>query len=240
MPIREADWYDYPQYFDLAFRDETQMEADFFEAAFQRFCSFPVRRVLEPGCGGGRLVVEMARRGYRVTALDLSPQSVRYVQQRLARRNLTADVRQADMVQFQLPGVDAAFNTFNTFRHLLTDASASRHLQCMARHVRLGGLYILGLHLLPMDVDLESTERWMARHGQTQVNVTLRVLRADRRKRIEWLRASLYTATQLRRLLAGVPTWEIAAVFDFWYEIDHPLPLDDHITDTVLVLRRVN
>ena len=38
-----ANWYDYPAYFDLAFRDETQPEADFLEAAFKRYCGFPVR-----------------------------------------------------------------------------------------------------------------------------------------------------------------------------------------------------
>ena len=46
--VLEASWYDYPQYYDIAFRDETRREADFIEAACRKYCSFPVRRLLEP------------------------------------------------------------------------------------------------------------------------------------------------------------------------------------------------
>jgi len=47
-----------------------------------------------------------------------------------------------------------------------------------------------------------------------------------------------YNAPQLRKLLAQEPRWEIADVFDFWYDIDDPLELDNKIVDTVLILKR--
>src|SRR5690606_37166733 len=65
-----ANWYDYPQYFDLAFSDETIAEANFFEQAIARYAQRPIQRWLEPGFGRGRLVVEMARRGYDLVAFD--------------------------------------------------------------------------------------------------------------------------------------------------------------------------
>jgi hypothetical protein len=87
--------------------------------------------------------------------------------------------------------------------------------------------------------------------------VTLRVMDTDRRRRIETIRINMrvrtktrdlklrtefpfrmYTARQFRRLLASVPQFELCDVYDFWYEIDHPLELNDEITDTVFVLRR--
>jgi hypothetical protein len=49
------DCYDYPQYWDLAFRSETRLEADFIEAAGEKYGDGTIRRLLEPGCGGGRL-----------------------------------------------------------------------------------------------------------------------------------------------------------------------------------------
>jgi SAM-dependent methyltransferase len=256
--IIEANWYDYPQYFDMTFRDETAMEVAFFDAAFSRYAQIPVRRVLEPGCGGGRLVVEMARREHDVVAFDLNEKSVRYVKQRLKRRGIDADVFVQDMTDFELAQpVDAAFCTMNTFRHLLTEDDSRRHLRSVAAAVKSGGLYILGLHILPLDASEESTERWTATHGRTRVTVTLRVLETSRRDRIERLRSSLrirsgdkdmrirhdfplrmYTHDQLQDLLESVPEWEIADVFDFWYDIEDPLELDDEISDTVLVLRK--
>jgi SAM-dependent methyltransferase len=250
--------YSCPHYWDLLFRDETRREAGFFEAAFRRYVAFPVRHLLEPGCGSGRLVVEMARRGYRVHAFDSNQKALAYLRDKLRRRRLTAHVFAADLADFCLARpVDAAFCTFNTFRHLLDEASARRHLELVAEAVRPGGIYLLGLHLLPDDVAEESEERWQARQGWLRLHATLRVVAFDRRKRQETLRLCvrvqtpkrvfrlvdewplrIYTPGQMRRLLASVAAWELLDVFDFWYEIDRPLRLDDEMVDTVLVLRR--
>ncbi len=256
--IDRADCYDYPQYWDLAFRSETKLEARFIEQVGRRYCPFPVQKLLEPGCGGGRLVVEMSARGYDMTGFDLNRAAVRYVEQRLRRRGLRGTVVVADMTDFRFPRrFDLAFNTFNTFRHLTSERAARSHLEAVAANLRPGGVYILGFHLLPPDADPEDAERWSAKHGSTKVTVTLRVLSFDRRRRIEVIRFNLlvrnrsstlrvrsdyeyriYTAAQFRRLLASAPAWELCDVFDFWYEIDHPLPLDNRLGDAVFVLRK--
>jgi len=256
--VLESSWYDHPRYYDIAFRPETGPEADFIEAACRKYCPFSVRRLLEPACGTGRLIVELAARGYRMTGLDLSEPSLQYLKRRLARGRLRASVRQADMADFQLAApVDAAYCTFDSFRHLLTEQAARQHLQCVAESLRPGGIYILGFHLLPLDAAEECIERWTERQGRTQVTVTLRVLATDRRRRIEQLRVSLlvrdgrrelrlrhdfpfrmYTAAQFRRLLATAPSFELCDVYDFWYEIDRPFPLNDDLADSVFILRK--
>jgi hypothetical protein len=162
------------------------------------------------------------------------------------------------MADFRLAKpVDAAYCTFDGFRHLLSEDAARSHLQCVAKCLRPGGIYILGFHLLPLDAAEECIERWTERRGRTQVTVTLRVLQTDRRRRVERLRIStlvrsggsevrlrdefplrMYTAAQFRRILAGVPQLELCDVYDFWYEIDHPLRLSDELSDTVFILRR--
>jgi hypothetical protein len=48
----------------------------------------------------------------------------------------------------------------------------------------------------------------------------------------------MYTAAQFRRLLARIPSLELCDVYDFWYEIDHPLKLSNELSDTVFVLRK--
>ncbi len=253
-----AGWYEYPQYYDMAFRDETPEEAAFIEAACEKYAPFPVRRMLEPACGTGRLIVALARRGYDLTGFDIRPEPLAYLRRKLARRGLSATLFHGDMRQFQLAQpVDAAFNTWNSFRYLLSESDARRHLQCMVDCLRPGGIYILAMHLLPLDVSEECTERWTARHGRVRATYTLRVLATDRRRRRETLRISvlvrngdrelrlrddfqfrMYTASQFRRLLATVPQLELCDVYDFWYEIEQPLRLDDMITDTVFILRR--
>lgn len=262
MPVsvsQAVDCYDYPQYWDLSFRDETPMECDFFEAAFHRFAQGPVRRVVDLGCGGGRNVVEMAARGYQVLGLDNNDVSLRYLAKRLARRKLEAEIIEGDLAHFQLPRpVDAALCTFNTFRHLVSEKDALGHLQSVAAALRPGGLYILGFHIIPLDADPNCCERWTAQHGKTKVTTTLKVVDFSRQQRREVLRFNLhvrkgeevlrlkteypyrlYTGDDFRRLLKKVPQLKIREVFDFWYEIDDPVPFDHELTDAVFVLQRV-
>jgi hypothetical protein len=162
------------------------------------------------------------------------------------------------MANFQLKQpVDCAFNTFSTFRHLLTETAAESHFRAVAAALRPGGLYLLGLHLLPPDAALECTERWRAERGKTKVVYTFRVTGTDLRKRFESIRVNLlvkrpqgnlklltefnlrtYTARQLRSLLAKVPEFELLDVFDYNYDLTRPLRLNDELSDTILILRK--
>jgi len=259
MPITLESWYNYPQYYDLLFREDTQLEAGFVEAACKKYCAQPAKRLLEPGCGTGRLVRELAARGFDITGFDLGGAPLRYLRQCLQRRKLSANLFQGDMADFEVDRpFDAAYCLINTFRHLLTEETAQCHLRAVARAIKPGGIYILGFHILPLDTDEECTERWTAQHGRTKVTGTLRVRATDRRRRIEDLRISLlvrrdgksdlrlrhdfplrmYTADEFCRLLDSVPQFEVLDVYDFWYDIDEPLGLDDEITDSVFILRK--
>ena len=250
--------YDAPGYWDLAFSDETAPEADFLEAVAKQFCPQPARTILELGCGGGRQTLELTRRGYSVTALDLNPSCVAWTQRRLRRNRRVAQVQSGDMARFELAApVDLAHCLVNTFRHLTSEQVARQHLQCVAAALKQGGLYVLGFHLLPPDAEEFDCERWTIRRGATRVTTTIRVLEFSRRQRIETVRFSLkvttprrivrlatdhrlriYRADQFRRLLRSVPEFELLGVYDFCYELSNPVPLNDDLGDAVFILRR--
>jgi len=258
--VIDVNWYDFPHYYDLAFRSETKREADFIEAVCRKYCSFRVRRMLEPACGSGRLICALAARGYRMTGLDTCGPALEYLRRRLKRRGLKASLLQADMSDFRLATpVDAAFCTFNSFRHLLTEQQAQRHLECVAGCLRPGGVYILGFHLMPHDASESCVERWTARHGRLHLTVTLRVVQTDWRRRIERVRVNLlartptaqrrlrsefplrlYRVQHFRRLLAKVPQLRLLEVYDFWYEINEPVVLNDELADAVFILQKTD
>jgi SAM-dependent methyltransferase len=256
--ILVANWYDYPQYYDIAFQANTRLETDFIEAACRKYCPFNARRFLEPACGSGRLVIELAARGYQVIGFDLSQPALGYLRRRLARRQLRAETFAAELSNFRLSRpVDTAYCIVNTFRHLLTEQAARAHLKSIARSLRPGGIYILGMDLLPAHTGEREVERWTRKRAKTKVTITQRVLRRDLRRRLEDRRVSLvaccgskkfrlrhefqlrtYTETQFRRLLATVPALELCDVYNFWYDMNQPLALNDKISYGVLVLRR--
>lgn len=257
-PALKADWYDYPEYYDLAFADDTPGEAAFIAEACAKHAVGPVRTMLEPGCGGGRLVVELARYGFHVTGFDNNAKMLAHLKKRIQREKLSAEAFAGDMVDFKLPRqVDAIFNTFNTFRHLTTEEAALAHLKSAHRALRKGGIYVLGFHLLPDDASLECIERWTAKTGKTKITYTLRVVDSSRRTRIEALRVSmlvrspskelrvatefplrLYSPKQWRNTLAAIPEFELVEVYDFCYDIDHPVKFDNKLSDAVFILRK--
>lgn len=59
------------------------------------------QRVLIPGCGRGYEVVELAKRGFDVTALDLAPSAIAAVKQALYDANLTATLICSDLFDYQ-------------------------------------------------------------------------------------------------------------------------------------------
>ena len=283
MEVLRGDLYDYPLYYDLVFGSDYQAEMKFLEQCFRRFVSGDCNSLFEPACGTGRLLYRLAKRGYRVSGLDLNERAVAFCNGRLKKLGFPASVFVGDMADFQVgrasspaitkgmeqkagedarptlkKPVDAAFNTINSFRHLQTEESAKAHLECMAAAVRPGGIYVLGLHLSPTRGTPIETESWEARRGQLTVQTHMWTVSRDLKKRREVCgmtidaysrRKSLriedeivfrtYTAPQMLKLLASVPQWRNAAMFDFSYNIHREAKLDDRTEDVVFILERV-
>ncbi|MBA3483849.1 MAG: class I SAM-dependent methyltransferase, partial [Pirellulales bacterium] len=159
---------------------------------------------------------------------------------------------------FTLPRkVDAAFNTINSFRHLGSEEQALGHLQCVAKCLRKGGVYVLGLHLTPTTGAPLETESWAARRGNLSVLSRLWVVGRDRRRREERVGMSfdvytpsrqfriedescfrMYTAAQMDGLFRQVDEFELTSVHDFGYDAEQVVEIDSRTEDVVYVLRR--
>lgn len=259
MKKKTASIYDYPTYYDLVFGSDTAAEMRFLQACFERFVDGRVKRVFEPACGTGRLLYRLARLGYRVGGIDLNPKAVEYCNARFRRRGIKANVQCGDMCDFAVKQpFDAAFNTINSFRHLLSEDAAIAHLECMARTVREGGIYALGIHLTPTRGDATDHESWSARRGQLAINTHMWPIEKNSRDRIERfgirfdvykpteslriedvLVLRSYTRRQLNTLIEAVSNWEPLAFYDFGYRIDEPIVPDSETEDVVVILKNV-
>ncbi len=253
-----TDWYDTPRYYDIVFDEDTAKEADFLEAMRERHGRSRGRAVLEPACGSGRLVAELAERGQRVTGFDLSEEMLAYARQRLKSRGLQARLVSGRMEDFRFrERFDLAHCFVSTFKYLLDERSARSHLECVARSLKKGGIYVLGVHLTEYGYDRRVRERWVAERGGTKVVCNIQSWPPDSRRRLEKVRSRLivqedgeekrletswmfrtYDAAQLRRLLRSVGDLEHVTTYDFTYELGSERELDDEQMDCVLVLRR--
>ena len=106
--------------------------------------------LLELGCGTGRVLIPLARAGFEMTGLDLSPQMLEVCRAKLAdepedvRRRVTLVT--GDMTSFELDGRFAAiFCAFNSFHHLRTIEQQMGCLERCRRHLLPGGVLVLDL-----------------------------------------------------------------------------------------------
>src|SRR5688572_16014470 len=85
--------------YDEAFRELAASGADVHgEAAFVADLLEPGARVLDAGCGTGRVAVELARRGFDVTGADNDPSMLE-----VARRSDGVRWHDADLAALDLP-----------------------------------------------------------------------------------------------------------------------------------------
>jgi len=61
----------------------------------------PSQRVLIPGCGLGHEVIELARRGFDVTGLDIAPTAIQRLEDALRQENLKATLVCHDLFDYQ-------------------------------------------------------------------------------------------------------------------------------------------
>jgi len=90
----------------------TLTDVDFLEKTFD---AKPGARLLDVPCGNGRHSIELARRGYRITGIDLSQEFLA-----AARAELDADWRFGDMraLELEASAFDGAFCFGNSFGYL--------------------------------------------------------------------------------------------------------------------------
>jgi len=230
--------------------------------------------ILEPACGTGRLMAALAQRGHQVAGVDLSQGMLDFARKRFKQQGVTGKLVQAPMQDFDLRafakpasglnpegGFDLAHILVSSFKYLQTDDDAAASLNCICDHLRVGGVFVLGIHTTEPDETQRSLERWRAQRDHLDVLCTIRSAPPDHQARTEQLRSRIvarelnkpdaepkryeshwtfrtYTPGQLRSLLRQAPRLNHIATYTFHHDINIKTTLDGEDLGVVLVLRR--
>jgi SAM-dependent methyltransferase len=116
----------------------TQQEATFLET---QLALSPGARVLDVPCGSGRHSLALASRGYQVTAVDLSSESLAYARDAAARNNLSIQFEHRDMADLPWPST-FAFCMGNSFGYA-SDEDDVAFLSAVWRALKPGGKFAL-------------------------------------------------------------------------------------------------
>jgi SAM-dependent methyltransferase len=170
--------YASPEIYDVAFGWDLALELDFLESCFTAHVEGPVRRILEPACGTGRLLNALAGRGYDVLGYDLSPEMVAFTSRRLGAHGGRA--LRGDMAAFRPPGrFDVAINLVNSIGYLLEDEPLLQHFERIAEALRPGGIYIAQFNYWGEPPELATFGPWGNRKNDLSTTLTWTVVRED-------------------------------------------------------------
>lgn len=177
-------FYAAPHLYDILVTPGTAAEADVLETVVRRLGRVPDGRLLwlEPACGPGRLLRVLAGRGHRVVGFDINPAMVADARARLRRRGLArrARILEGDLVDcggLLPPGsADAAFTTDNSLRHLTDDRGMHDHFAGIARLLKPGGVYVVGISLTRPGGEPPEEDVWTAARGRCRVTQVVNYL----------------------------------------------------------------
>ena len=138
------DRYDvYAQFYDLEFGD---LAADLL--MIQQFAARCGSPILELACGTGRVLMPLARDGYQVTGIDVSPAMLEIARHKVESEELSDRVTlvEQDMRELDLPDrFQLAFGAINSFMHLLNTEDQLAALARIRDHLNPGGVLLLDL-----------------------------------------------------------------------------------------------
>ncbi|WP_206079498.1 class I SAM-dependent methyltransferase [Polyangium spumosum] len=99
--------------------------------------------VLEFGCGGAQWSVALARRGARMTGLDLSDEQLRHARELTTREGVSVTLLQGSAEAVPLP--DASFDLVFCDHGAMTFADPYKTVPEAARLLRPGGLFVFNM-----------------------------------------------------------------------------------------------
>ena len=139
--------YEHEWFALLSEQAHTPERAEFVLACCARWGRSPPRDGVELACGLALDALELARRGVRMRAIDLSPAMVARARSRVGD---AVAVTRADFARFVAPTpVDFVMNLGLNTSHLRSGDAMLRHLGNVAESLKRGGLYLFDVeHVL--------------------------------------------------------------------------------------------
>lgn len=188
-------------------------------------------KILDAGCGLGRISVELALRGLEVTGVDLIQSELEAAAETAADENVDLELIRADLRTFKSDKkFDCAVNLYTSFGYCDTIEEDAQILKSIFDSLRGGGYFILE-NLSRETAIMNFTEgEWFERAGKT-VLTEFEVVGAWEGLRSRWILIDnktggridhefvqrLYSAVELKRILLGIgfKSVEIYGNYDF-------------------------
>jgi SAM-dependent methyltransferase len=135
------DWFNSPYYHQLYFNRDDNEAAAFIDKLINYLKSVPGSRMLDVACGKGRHSIQLAGKGFDVTGIDLSDDSIA---EALLSHTDTLHFYKHDMrLPFRINYFDYAFNFFTSFGYFKTRREHDNAIRTIAQAIKKNGIFVM-------------------------------------------------------------------------------------------------
>ncbi len=133
----DTSFKDYAKYYDLIYKDKDyEKEVDFIENIF--FWKNKPKKILEVGCGTGNYTKILLKRGYEVTALDISEDMLKIAEEKCACKFIKGDIRSV-LVNDKF---DVCIAMFAVMGYMTRNSDIIKALNNIRKHLKPNGIFI--------------------------------------------------------------------------------------------------
>ena len=130
---------------DSRLAEVTERELDFLERVFRADANRPIKEILDVACGSGRHIFGLARKGYKCTGLDFTPERIKIAKERAKHEGLCVRLLQGDATQLAYEGEFDAVLALYVLSLLPSDDDVVECLRRVHRALRKGGVLVCNI-----------------------------------------------------------------------------------------------
>ncbi len=126
----------------------------------------PGASILDLGCGIGRISLEFARRGFRVTGVDRTIRYLEQARQQAEKENLNVEFIHSDMRAFMRPDAfDSVVSMYTTFGYFENQADDRRVVNNIYISLKPAGTVLIDIHGKETLAKIFQERQWSEREG---------------------------------------------------------------------------
>ena len=135
------EWFNTSYYHQLYFKRDDKEAAAFIDKLIDHLKPAPGKMMLDVACGRGRHSIQLAGKGFDVTGIDLSEDSIL---EALKNENEQLHFYQHDMrLPFWINYFDYAFNFFTSFGYFKTQREHDNAIRTIAQSLKPKGVFVM-------------------------------------------------------------------------------------------------
>lgn len=136
-----TNWFNSPYYHQLYFKRDEKEAAAFIDQLIYYLQPQPGNAMLDVACGKGRHSIQLSNKGFDVTGIDLSEDSIK---EALTHATDTLHFYLHDMrLPFWINYFDYAFNFFTSFGYFKTRREHDSAIRTIAQALKISGVFVM-------------------------------------------------------------------------------------------------